>query len=383
MITMRPLRGGVVTAWRTFTPAKHVYTALPRQPAQPAKTTAPVKTTALPWQRVPATQTATLVRQAAAQKSAATFVRAWSIAPKKPATAKVPMKKNIRLTAGAKADPMAAYRRVQAIAAEKARDAALTAAARIAKVRAEAAAKGAKARAEQAAAKVAEQEKAARIKAHTGAAPTSKAGLREWEAYYQQIGRKLPERSKAMLVRGDKARLYTAVAGKTYVSREAAAASGVGTRPGITWMFQAAYGGGDMPYWDLWYDRKATAEQIGRMVAADYGKEIMRRVGLRNERNRAQEVWEDTGRQGQRPTIDPRAQPGASQPLLAPVAPRWAPPILERPTLLAPAAIQTRPADRITAVPRLTLPPAAGGWRTDTPPGLFLRTPGQPPPLTI
>lgn len=148
-------------------------------------------------------------------------------------------------------------------------------------------------------------------------APRSvKAGVKAWREYSARTGVKISDAGMKKVQRTDKMALMRAVRGKLWVTKDVGSLSRVGIRPGISWMFQVAYGG-DMPYWEDWYNKTMTATQIARRVAADYVAEIQRRTVVQAQNVRRREAWQDTGKVG------PKPQP--SSVLLPEQAPQAAP----------------------------------------------------------
>ncbi len=148
-------------------------------------------------------------------------------------------------------------------------------------------------------------------------APRSvKAGVRAWREYSARTGVKVSDAGMETVRRADKMALMRAVRGKLWVTKDVGRLSKVGIRPGISWMFQVAYGG-NMPYWEDWYNKTMTATQIAKRVAADYVAEIQRRTVVQAQNIRRREAWQDTGKVG------PKPQP--SSVLLPEQAPQAAP----------------------------------------------------------
>ena len=234
--------------------------------------------------------------------------------------------------------------------------------------------------AERAAKKSAEAEAQARIPQ----APKN-GNLREWEQYYAKQGITLPTRAREKLARREQKEFYRQVAGKKYLPKEFGKISGVGVRAGVSWMFSAAYQGETMPYWELWYDKRATASQIARMVATDYQKEIMRRVGLKAKHVQEREAWQEAGKVAPKPTIDPREG-------LETVTRARAPTILRTPAMQAPPVPRTLPQLRklytmpelLTAPLRSRKPPQIGPLPPAAPDFQMRRdSQGRPPPLLV
>jgi len=194
----------------------------------------------------------------------------------------------------------------------------------LAEARARSAAGIARKKAQREAARAARAARSRRIAAKSPPANT-KAGVSAWQAYYQRIGKQIPQAALETIQRGEKKTLMKAVRSKFWVSREAAALSRVGRRPGISWMFAVAYGG-DMPYWDDWYNKTMTAEQIARRVAADYEAEIRRRVVVQEQNVRRREAWQDTGKVGPKPQPSTVLLPEQAAPAAQPVQRRKAGP---------------------------------------------------------
>lgn len=136
--------------------------------------------------------------------------------------------------------------------------------------------------------------------------PAANAGIREWEAYYKATGTAFLPGQRSKVEYREKTAFSKATGHKFYVPRSFSRVSRVGVRRGVRWMFAVAYRGNTMPYWDLWYYRKKTADQIARMVAEDYRREVGRRVQLTEKNIRERESWQDAGRPGPAPRIDYR-----------------------------------------------------------------------------
>lgn len=209
-----------------------------------------------------------------------------------------------------------AWTTAQAEADRKAAIAASEGQARLDRIRAESDAALARSRAQIAA-------REAAIKA--ASSPAADAGIQEWETYYRSIGKTLTPTQTQSIQRREKADFYKQTSGRKYLSDEIGAISRVGVGLGVTWMFATAYNG-DMPYWDLWFDGRATAYQIAQMVASDYTKEILRRDALQKADRAATFAWEDAGKIGPPPSFDPNAgMEATSAPVTLPGMPISAP----------------------------------------------------------
>ena len=134
----------------------------------------------------------------------------------------------------------------------------------------------------------------------------------------------MPSSMRSTIQRRDKREFYKAVSGKRFIAKQA----GKNYRLGVTWMFPVAYAGETMPYWDAWYDRRMTANEIGNQVAADFRAEIARREAVRAENRRIFELWDEAGQVGPRPvrtahltTVPPAGLPATQMPALPQVAP--------------------------------------------------------------
>ncbi len=137
--------------------------------------------------------------------------------------------------------------------------------------------------------------------------PAESAGIRAWEAYYRAVGFSPPSPSqRRKLEKREKDEFARATGRNYFIPRSFTQTSGLGVKRGVTWMFATAYDG-DMPYWDEWIDNptKSTGERIAKKVAADYKREILRRVAIQAKHRTEREAWYDAGRPGPRPTIDP------------------------------------------------------------------------------
>ncbi len=161
--------------------------------------------------------------------------------------------------------------------------------------------------------------------------PSKNAGVRAWEAYYSRIGREIPSTVKATTERSDQAAFYRAVSGKKYIRK----APGINPRRGVSWMFATAYNGQTMPYWEEWYSKSMSANEIGLLVAADYAREIKRRIAVQAQNRAARELWQDTGKAGPKPIPSQVLMPSAI-PQAVTQAP---PPSLELPGRAAPPPI--------------------------------------------
>jgi hypothetical protein len=170
-------------------------------------------------------------------------------------------------------------------------------------------------KAETAARKRVEAERKARVAVHPRR-PAANAGIREWEAYYRATGTTLSASHRRKLEQREKSAFYRTTSTTFFIDKSFTQQSGVGVRRGVRWMFPAAYGRDSMPYWDLWFDKRASAREIGRRVAADYKREIMRRVAVKTKYQTEREAWQDAGRPGPAPTIDPRE--GIDSPITPP-----------------------------------------------------------------
>ena len=147
--------------------------------------------------------------------------------------------------------------------------------------------------------------------------PAANAGIREWEAYYKAVGMTPPSPAhRVKLELGEKTAFARATGGIWFIPQSFTQQSRVGVSRGVTWMFPVAYGKDSMPYWDLWFDKKATASQIGAMVAEDYKREIMRRAAIQAKSITEREGWQDARKPGPGPTIDPHE--GIHSPITAP-----------------------------------------------------------------
>lgn len=166
-----------------------------------------------------------------------------------------------------------------------------------------------------AARKKADEERRARVAVHPQR-PAANAGIREWEAYYKATGTRLAPGQRRKIEQREKNAFFRATGANFFVTSDFMKTARVGRRRGVAWMFSVAYFGRTMPYWNLWYDKKKTAKEIAAMVAADYMKEIKRRVALGDKYRVELEAWQDAGRPGARPRIDPRE--GLHSPITAP-----------------------------------------------------------------
>ena len=141
------------------------------------------------------------------------------------------------------------------------------------------------------------EREAARRKAEAAARkpPGKSEGIRKWEAHYNRAGVTMPGSVRETVERRDKSQFFKAVAGRQFFQEK-------GYRPGVEWMFNAAYGGKTMPYWDAWYDRRMTAQEIGGRVAADFVRALERQEAANVQYTKAVDVWYDAGTPGPRPT---------------------------------------------------------------------------------
>ncbi len=139
--------------------------------------------------------------------------------------------------------------------------------------------------------------------------PAKRAGIKAWEAYYAKQRVAMPSTVRSTQERYDQAKFYAAVAGRSYLSADVIKAAGVGNTQGVARLFAVAYGGQTMPYWDAWYDRSMSAQQIAARVAADYSAEILRRVQVQAQNRAARELWQDTGKQGPQPIASRKLLP--------------------------------------------------------------------------
>ncbi len=188
-------------------------------------------------------------------------------------------------------------------------------------------------------------------------APERRAGVRAWTEYYQNVLRQpIPAGIRETAAIYDKAALYEQTAGKRYVQKQEIGGRAIVTYLGIAWMFRAAYGG-DMPYWDAWYNKTMTAREIGERVAADYLREINRRVLVQNQNIQIRPPQA----LGPPPTVT-----------LPPSLVTTQPPPIRRAIPAPPSLVTTQPPpiQRSTALPPIRLP-AAPGISADLPPLIF------------
>jgi len=161
----------------------------------------------------------------------------------------------------------------------------------------------------------AEAERRARVAVHPRR-PAPNAGIRAWEAYYKATGTTLSASQRRTLERREKTAFARATGTVYFIPKSFTQQSQVGVRRGVTWMFPVAYGKDSMPYWDLWFDKRASAVEIGRKVAEDYKREIMRRVAVMTKYRAEREAWQDAGRPGPAPRVEARA--GIDSPITPP-----------------------------------------------------------------
>ncbi len=120
--------------------------------------------------------------------------------------------------------------------------------------------------------------------------PKKSDGIRKWEQYYAKHNVQMPVTVRETIQQREKLKFFRAVTGKWFVQRQ----PGKNYQMGIGWMFNLAYDGETMPYWNAWYDGSMTAKEIGYRVAADYMTVIKKKEALQRQYDQQLDRWEDT-----------------------------------------------------------------------------------------